>query len=522
MEVKEGWKSTCRAVLGGEIGELDEYSQYLSGLNDPLIVRQSANGRPVVMTSEHYPPDAPVEDMEKIDFSAKFEPLDLNDIKDIDSLRAAVAERTQYCGDVVIGNSKFVESSSEISDSFYIYKSVRISGCKRVAYSQWMRLSEDIYGTNEGGETKACIRCGIVYRNQRSFELWIGGNTSDSYYSYGLENCQDCIFCFNLIGKSRCIGNVQLTTDKYTDLKKKLLAEIRQELVKNKTLPSLVEIVNQGKANHAPARAAVNGLAYAPRDNDKTGLESAFSGATAVVLGRRLKGIDAYAQWLMRDSIVPRDAKSVLSDTTLQVSDYPVMRELPLNRIVTQEEALVLGQKLQAPLALVETASLSSAVCILEGIAYFPPERRLGTYKNLVACQWGSQSTDCYRTVVAAYDKYCGYNAWPRSSENIYGSGLVFNSEYGFKCFDGLALKRCLEMDSCRECSDCYFCHNVENCQECMFCFNVKAKRYAIGNVEYPREQYLKIKKMVLAEIAEKLEKNKRLEYSIYNIGAKK
>ena len=84
-----------------------------------------------------------------------------------------------------------------------------------------------------------------------------------------------------------------------------------------------------------------------------------------------------------------------------------------------------------------------------------------------------------------------------------------------------MKLARCVEVDSSRSSSDCYFCHNVENCAECMFCFNVKAKRYAIGNVEVGKEKYMQIKKLVLAELAARLEKDKTLAISIYNIGAK-
>jgi len=50
----------------------------------------------------------------------------------------------------------------------------------------------------------------------------------------------------------------------------------------------------------------------------------------------------------------------------------------------------------------------------------------------------------------------------------------------------------------------------------------VKAKRYAIGNVEMKKEEYLKIKKLVLTEIANKLEKDKKLDLNIYNVGGRK
>jgi len=77
-------------------------------------------------------------------------------------------------------------------------------------------------------------------------------------------------------------------------------------------------------------------------------------------------------------------------------------------------------------------------------------------------------------------------------------------------------------MDNCRDSSDCLFCHNVENCGNCLFCFNVKAKHYAIGNVEVGKEKYEEIKKMVLEEISKKLEKEKNLDLDIYSLGCKK
>jgi hypothetical protein len=47
----------------------------------------------------------------------------------------------------------------------------------------------------------------------------------------------------------------------------------------------------------------------------------------------------------------------------------------------------------------------------------------------------------------------------------------------------------------------------------------VKSKRYAIANVEVGREGYLRIKQIVLGDIAKKLERNKELEFGVFNIG---
>ena len=101
----------------------------------------------------------------------------------------------------------------------------------------------------------------------------------------------------------------------------------------------------------------------------------------------------------------------------------------------------------------------------------------------------------------------------------MFGCSVIFDSSHCINCHQSVKLTRCFESDSCRDCSDLYFCHNCEGCQECLFCFNVKSKRYAIANVEMKKEDYLRVKKMVLEEIGKKLENEHRLERSIFNLG---
>jgi len=55
-----------------------------------------------------------------------------------------------------------------------------------------------------------------------------------------------------------------------------------------------------------------------------------------------------------------------------------------------------------------------------------------------------------------------------------------------------------------------------------LFCFNVKNLRNAIGNAPLQPQKYAQIKKAVLEQLAEELEKKKNLKWDIYNIGCKK
>jgi hypothetical protein len=517
------WNAACRIILGGEIGELDDYSEWLSSLNDQFFVRQSTlSGKEVVFSNGAYCQGSEVVSMDEVDFMRKEEPLSINDMKDIDSLFSAVSERASYCGNIVLGNSKFVERSTSVTDSFFIYKSVKISGSKNIAYSQYLRLCENVSGTNEGGASKFAIRSSVLFNNARGFEMWICGNSADIIYSYGLEDCRDCIFSFNLIGKSHCIGNVPLPKEKYLSIKADLLSQMRGELVKKKKLPSLIEIVSQAKKDHSAAASLIRQSALREEQFDKGRAETAFSEVSSVVLGKRLDGMDSYSAWLSRHFPIPYPAESVLSKKMVQMSNWPGISMLPRDRLVTQQEAIALGEAAKISQQQAEGISLANARESIGAIAYFPPERRIGVYKNLLECQWGSGSSDCYKVVICALTKLCGYSSWPRSSDHCFGCGIIYESEFCMRSHDAVGLKRCFEMDSSRDCSDSWFCHNVEALQNCMFCFNIKNKQYAIANAEVGREQYSKVKKMVVDWINAELEKENGVPLSIYDFGCQK
>ena len=108
------------------------------------------------------------------------------------------------------------------------------------------------------------------------------------------------------------------------------------------------------------------------------------------------------------------------------------------------------------------------------------------------------------------------------NSQNIFGGHNVVKSSFGINIYNSNAIARGFEVDGCLSSSDIYFCHNSENLRDAMFCFNAKNLKNAVGNVQYPREEYLAVKKMLLAEIGARLEKDKKLPWDIYSIGARK
>jgi hypothetical protein len=250
-------------------------------------------------------------------------------------------------------------------------------------------------------------------------------------------------------------------------------------------------------------------------------IDEAFSRTSKILLETGLKGVVQHEEWLNWHVQQGARRKSVLSGRGLFVGGYAHYLEVPLNRIALADESRLLAE-IMPPQVGIERITFSNAHEFVGKVAYFSLNYHDGTNKNIIDCATAGDSVNCYRSSPIVLSKYCACSHWPRNSEHCFGCVIVFDSSFCLKCYQSVKLTRCIELDSCRDCSDCYFCHNVENCRDCMFCFNVKNLKYAIGNVEVGKEQYSRIKKIVLAKLRADLEKDKKLDLSIYCIGANK
>jgi hypothetical protein len=52
-----------------------------------------------------------------------------------------------------------------------------------------------------------------------------------------VENCRDCILCFNVKNLKYAVGNVEVGKEEYAHIKKMVLGEIGAKLGKDKKLP---------------------------------------------------------------------------------------------------------------------------------------------------------------------------------------------------------------------------------------------------------------------------------------------
>ncbi len=514
------FKSTCRIVLGGEVGELSEYASWLSENIVPNRERPSAiSGKPVYSAVPHYPEDARFLSIEEIDTNKRFEPLGINSIKDIDLIIEALSERFVYCGNTILSNSKDVAQSSNIQNSFHVLGSNFIYDGEHIAYSSYSRGSKYLFGVVSDAYCSHIIRGYEIHKQARGLETWRCYGTSDSYYSCGVENSQDVMFSFALPNKKYVIGNLELGKSKYLGLKAKLLAEIREELIRNRRLPSLMEILaGSAKISDMRKQDQIETQNHRPEIQDMDRIEQAFQNCTEVVLGKPLQDIRSYKGWLTR--YVPKitEERSAASGRAVHISEVAPFGLFRRNRLVGQDEAFRVGGLFHLEPS--EIDSFSNLKRSVGKIGFLNPEAKLGTTRNIIETPVVNQSIDCFHTTIASLSEQVAYCYWPRNSKYIFGSNVAFSSNFCINSHHSLNLSRAFEVDSSNNSSDIYFSHNCENVRDGMFCFNTKNLRNAIGNAVMEPDRYRAIKTALLEQITDELESGHDLDWSIFSIGA--
>ncbi|MDD5340393.1 MAG: hypothetical protein PHV13_04030 [Candidatus ainarchaeum sp.] len=514
--LNRAWKSTCRVLLGGEIGELGRYEPWLSEHMAPMLKKKSAlSGKDVCCAMPDYAPGARFLSLEEIDFGQKFAPLNINEIKDIDSIIDALGERFAYCGNMVLGNSSNVEQSSDVHNSFHVLNANFIHDCKYVAYSSYCSDSKYLFSVFSDRSSSHMIRVFETFKQARCFEAWECFESSDCYFSSCVEASQEAIFSFNLRNRRHVIGNLELPKDKYLALKAKLVGEMREELERKGRLPSLMDIISSS----APLTRVELPEPDAEQAGDLEPMEEAFRKTTGVLLGRPLDGLRSYENWLMRHVPATQKARSVVSGRSVYVNDIVPYNLMLKDRLVKQDEVWKMGvlTKLEPS----EIESFEKLKKAAGRIAYFCPEGMVGESRNIPEVAVVNTSLNCYHCGIASFNENTAYSYWARNSKYMFGSALAFLSSFCMNANYSTNLSRAFEADGCNNCSDVYFAHNCENARDAMFCFNAKNLHSAIGNSPLPPEQYRRVKGALLAQMADELEQNKELKWDIYNIGGR-
>lgn len=232
-ELNKAWKSTCRVLFGEEIGELKDYEEWLKRyLPVSKKMKSHLSGKEVAMPLDYYCDKAKFISADELKELAV--PLNINEIKDIDSIIEAVSERWEYTGNMVIGKLTAIESSTLVTDSSYVANSVDVNGSSHILYSSMVYDSKHLFGCHLSSKSEFCIGCYNSTILNRCLEVDASAQCADSYFCHYCKGIKEGMFCFNVGAKRYAIGNVELAPDAYRKLKGKLLKEIADELKRDK------------------------------------------------------------------------------------------------------------------------------------------------------------------------------------------------------------------------------------------------------------------------------------------------
>ncbi|MFH1306052.1 MAG: hypothetical protein ABIH83_00140 [Candidatus Micrarchaeota archaeon] len=512
-EVNKAFQETFKIIFGECNLELDELKEYLVSQHYmPLSIKKSkVSGKEVFLCNNKYSKDSNFISQDELSLQ-KPEPLDINQIKDLDSIIESLRENFNYCGNKLFGRCANIERCDNCTDSINLYNCHTILNSKNLAYCEYVRdNSENAFGSAHFLRGRFLLRFIGGDNSSRCFETSTAVNCSDIYFSYQCINCSETMFSFNVRSKKYCIGNTALERDKYLSIKKKLLAEMREYIEKHKRFYSIYDFSQ--KFDSIVQKPHVPKIPEEPFDI--LPVQKAFETTTKVILAKALGKMQNYEKFLQKRPDIVKHSKSIFGNT-LYYSDYFRTGFIPKERLINADEIDYAGA---AKVQIEPDDDLNSILKKASSIAFYSPELKEGNNHNNRETPIIYNGSDGYKMGDITHSKKCAYCTHASKCEAVFGSSMLINSsKYCLRCHDSNKLTACMDCDSCSNCSYCYFCHNCEGLTECMFCFNTKSLRYAIGNVEVGKEKYMKIKKMVCDEIIKRLERDGDIGFDIYNI----
>ena len=253
-------------------------------------------------------------------------------------------------------------------------------------------------------------------------------------------------------------------------------------------------------------------------------IDEAFKQTTKILLGAELEEFENYSEWLFEHVPRPIKTKSSLSGKEVYVAPprcfaktgFDPKKAIDLDEM---EQIKPIAKTLQD----FDGLSYKAIACKYSApIAVYCGNYRYSPFQNIEKSSGAGKGMNILNCEDVYLDvKYIANSYYVNYSERIFGCVSLTFSKYCINCYNSTNLTRCFEMDGCTNCSDSYFCHNSEALSNCLFCFNAKSLRYAIGNIIFAKEEYMRLKSIILGEISSKLENSKKLDLNIYNLGCK-
>ncbi len=117
-------------------------------------------------------------------------------------------------------NINFCNRTWRVKNAYYSFTS--FENCEDLYFSNHISESKDIYNSTRADTSILVYESTFVYNSYKIFFCDNINNSKEIYFSYELKDCEECIFCSNLVGKKYMIYNKEYKKEEYENIKSNL------------------------------------------------------------------------------------------------------------------------------------------------------------------------------------------------------------------------------------------------------------------------------------------------------------
>jgi hypothetical protein len=241
-------------------------------------------------------------------------------------------------------------------------------------------------------------------------------------------------------------------------------------------------------------------------------LNNSWNSTTKILFGQEMDELTEYEPYL-KGAAIGQTVVSSFSGKEIWVASEQYPKKAKFFDYGKEQDAI--SKSASQPFDINKIKDMDSIIETLQEKFVYSGNKAIGNSRNVEHSDAVVDSTDILNSSFIVRSKRVAYSYLMRENEDTFGSTSSGQSTHIVRCFYNNALRRCFECCTCIGSSDCYFSYNLTNCMDCLFTFNVRTKRYLIGNVQLGRDEYLRLKAKLIGEMAEQLKKEKQLDFSI-------
>lgn len=150
-----------------------------------------------------------------------------------------------------------------------------------------------------------------------------------------------------------------------------------------------------------------------------------------------------------------------------------------------------------------EIHSLEDLFSVWEEVNYMTGEKIINS-KNVSHSDSISNSIEIYSSSLIINSKNILFSHNINNSNYLLASKGSNGCNLGLRLVDSIYCTSSYEVRWSSKISKSFFITDCFDLVECMFCFGIKSKKYCIANMQFEKEEYFKIKQMVIDWILKK------------------